>query len=141
MCNGGRIVHHLKHNLWRRECHVVIVGYQAAGSLGRQLVDGRQFVRIQGEAIKVNAQIHTIGGLSAHGDQNDLLHWYGAFANRPRVFLVHGESETSDTLRELIGRRFGAVATVAQTGQVIDLLASSRRGRERRRPVPRPAKN
>jgi metallo-beta-lactamase family protein len=123
MCNGGRIVHHLKHNLWRSECHVIIVGYQAAGSLGRQLVDGRQFVRIHGEAIKVSASIHTVGGLSAHGDQGELLHWYGGFENRPPVFLVHGESESAAELAEQLRRRYHAPVTIARSGRVIDLAA------------------
>ena len=92
MCEGGRIVHHLKHNLWRPECDVIIVGYQANGTLGRQLVDGNTYVRIHQENIRVRARIHTVGGLSAHGDQDDLARWYGSFSPKPPVYLVHGES-------------------------------------------------
>ncbi|HSG66524.1 MAG TPA: MBL fold metallo-hydrolase, partial [Gammaproteobacteria bacterium] len=73
MCTGGRVLHHLKHNLWRSQCHVVIVGYQPTGTLGRQLVDGADYVRLWQQTIKVNAKIHTIGGLSAHADQAGLL--------------------------------------------------------------------
>ena len=91
MCSGGRIVHHLKYNLWRPECHVVMIGFQAAGTLGRRLVDGAERVRLFQETIKVQATIHTVGGLSAHADQAGLLAWYGAFRNRPPVNLVHGE--------------------------------------------------
>src|SRR5690606_3945047 len=91
MCNGGRIVHHLKHNVWRRECHIVIVGYQAEGTLGRKLVDGSEYVRLWQEAIRVNATVHTVGGLSAHADQDGLVEWYRAIDGKPPVYLVHGE--------------------------------------------------
>ena len=80
MCTGGRILHHFKHNLWRPECQVIIVGYQAYGSLGRRLVDGHDHVRIHHESISVRAKINTVGGLSAHGDQDDLARWYRGFA-------------------------------------------------------------
>ncbi len=121
MCNGGRIVHHLKHNLWRRECHVIIVGYQARGSLGRQLVDGRRHVRIRGETIKVAAKIHTVGGLSAHGDQQDLCRWYGGFNNRPRLILVHGETASARALATKLERDLRAPVSVARPGQTVDL--------------------
>ncbi len=124
MCNGGRIVHHLKHNLWRRECHVIIVGYQAQGSLGRQLVDGRRRVRIRGETIKVAATIHTVGGLSAHGDQNDLARWYGGFKNNPPLHLVHGETASARALAEKLRAQLKAPVIVAYPGQTIDLARS-----------------
>ena len=123
MCNGGRIVHHLKHNLWRRECHVIIVGYQAQGSLGRQLVDGRRRVRIRGETIKVTAKIHTVGGLSAHGDQNDLARWYRGFKNHPPLYLVHGETASAQALAEKLNTELRAPVTVAHTGQTVDLAS------------------
>ncbi len=124
MCNGGRIVHHLKHNVWRPECHVVIVGYQAAGSLGRQLVDGRARVRIHGETVQVGAQIHTVGGLSAHGDQEDLFRWYAGFKNRPPLFLVHGESASALALAKKIRAMASAPSVgVAAAGESIDLAA------------------
>jgi len=83
MCTGGRIIHHLKHNLWRKESHVVISGYQSYGSLGRKLVEKAPSVKIWGEKIKVQAQIHTVGGLSAHADQQGIMDWYANFKDRP----------------------------------------------------------
>jgi metallo-beta-lactamase family protein len=93
MCNGGRIRHHLKHNLWRRQSHVVIVGYQANGTPGRRLVDGVKEFRIGGEEVSVKAQVHTLGGFSAHASQSQLFDWLSHFKDkRPRVYLVHGEA-------------------------------------------------
>ncbi|MEK7796960.1 MAG: MBL fold metallo-hydrolase, partial [Pseudomonadota bacterium] len=99
MCNGGRIRHHLKHNVWRDQCHVIFTGFQARGTLGRQLVDGAPRVRLWGESIRVAAQLHTIGGLSAHADQEGLLAWYRGFGQPlPPVALVHGEPTAIDGL-------------------------------------------
>jgi metallo-beta-lactamase family protein len=122
MANGGRVLHHLKHNLERPECHVVIVGFQAPGTLGRQLVDRRPEVRIHGQRIVVRAQIHTLGGLSAHGDQADLLRWYDSFAGRPPVYLVHGEVAAAEALAALLRER-GALARVTRPGLKIDLAS------------------
>ncbi len=122
MCNGGRIRHHLKHNAWRNNCHVIIVGYQAQGTPGRQLVDGAKHIRLWGEAIRVAATIHTIGGLSAHGDQRDLLRWYGNFSPRPVVFLVHGEPQASDELSRQIQQQFSIKAHQPSLGETLDLL-------------------
>jgi metallo-beta-lactamase family protein len=106
MCEGGRIKHHLRHNLPRAGSAVVITGFQAAGTLGRQLVDGAAHVRLFGADVPVRATIHTIGGLSAHGDQAALLGWLGAFRAPPsRVFVVHGEHETAAGFAELIRTR------------------------------------
>jgi metallo-beta-lactamase family protein len=120
MANGGRVLHHLKHNLDRPECHVVIVGFQAPGTLGRQLVDRLPEVRIHGQRVRVAAQIHTLGGLSAHGDQDDLLRWYGSFAGHPPVYLVHGEVPSSEALAVKL-REHGATATVSRPGLKVDL--------------------
>ncbi len=90
MCNGGRIRHHLKHNLWRERCSVVFVGYAAEGTLARRIIDGATSVRIFNEQIPVRAQVWTINGFSAHADQPSLLAWLGD-APRRKVFLVHGE--------------------------------------------------
>jgi metallo-beta-lactamase family protein len=120
MCTGGRIVHHLKHNLARPQCHVVFTGFQAAGTLGRAIVEGRPQVRVNGAPIPVAAQVHTLGGFSAHGDQADLLRWYSGLAGRPPVWLVHGEPEASGPLRDKL-RELGARAGIATRGARIDL--------------------
>jgi len=107
MCNGGRILHHLRHNLAKPETHVAIVGYQAVGTLGRMLVDGKKELTMFGEQIQVNAQIHTLGGFSAHAGQKDLLGWFEAIApSKPRVVLTHGEDEPRGALAKLIQQRF-----------------------------------
>lgn len=123
MCTGGRIVHHLKHNLARPECDVVFTGYQAVGTTGRAIVDGRDYVRIHGSPVKVAARIHTLGGFSAHGDQSDLLRWYGEVPGRPPVWLVHGEPASSTALRDVLRER-GTRAEVAVPGLAIDLAAA-----------------
>ncbi len=92
MCEGGRIRHHFKHNIWRAKNRVLIVGYQAQGTLGRALVDGADTIKLWGESIRVAAKVQTIGGFSAHADCNGLAEWYAAFAERPPVALVHGEA-------------------------------------------------
>ena len=122
MANGGRVLHHLKHNLPRAECHVLIVGFQAPGTLGRQLVDRQPEVRIHGESVRVAAQVHTVGGLSAHADQSQLLRWYDSFANRPPVYLVHGEITAAEALAVKLRER-GAHAAVTRPGLQIDLTA------------------
>jgi metallo-beta-lactamase family protein len=93
MATGGRIRHHLKHNLWRAECCVVFVGYAAVGTLARQIIDGTKTVRIFDEHIPVRASIHTINGFSGHADQSELLEWQRKTAARI-IFLVHGEQDT-----------------------------------------------
>jgi metallo-beta-lactamase family protein len=98
MCTAGRIRHHLKHHLWRPGTSLVIVGFQAQGSTGRQIVDGAKVVRILGEPVSVKAKVFTIGGFSAHADQNDLLEWAGHFESDPKIFLVHGEPSASESL-------------------------------------------
>lgn len=119
MCNGGRIRHHLKHNLARRNAHIVFVGYQAQGTLGRLLVDGAPRVKLFGEWINVQAQRHTVGGLSAHADQAGLTDWYGAIGGHPPVYLVHGEDNAREPLAENLRARFGAKAELARPGMVV----------------------
>jgi metallo-beta-lactamase family protein len=121
MCNGGRIVHHLKHNLGREETQVIIVGYQAVGSLGRRLVNREDTVRIHGEHVPVRATIHTVGGLSAHGDQDDLARWYECMENRPPVYLVHGEPDTQAVFRDYLRRRCGAEVHLPEPGHTVEL--------------------
>jgi metallo-beta-lactamase family protein len=98
MCTGGRIVHHLKYNAWRNQAHIVMVGFQAAGTRGRALVDGAETIHLWGESIRVNAKVHTVGGLSAHADQEGLVHWYRQFEGRPPVALIHGEPDAMQAL-------------------------------------------
>ena len=121
MCTGGRILHHLKNNVWRPECHIVIVGYQAIGTLGRRLVDGADEIRLWGDTYRVRAQRHTIGGLSAHGDQTDLMDWYGSFEGRPRVYLVHGEERGQKPLLEKLRKKLAAPAEIARYQQKITI--------------------
>jgi len=98
MCTGGRIRHHLRHNLWRREASVVFVGYAAGGTLARQIIEGAEVVRVLHEDVEVNAEIHTIGGFSAHADQRELLKWHAQTGSPERTFLVHGEEMAMQTL-------------------------------------------
>jgi metallo-beta-lactamase family protein len=121
MCNGGRIRHHLKHNLWRKSAHVVIVGFQARGTPGRALVDGAKVFRIAGEEIAVKAKIHTLGGFSAHASQSQLLAWASHFKEpRPRLYLVHGEPEAKTALQAAFAAR-DWTAEIPQFGETITL--------------------
>lgn len=121
MCTGGRILHHLKHNLWRSECHIVIVGYQAQGTLGRELVDRAEYVKIRGEVVRTNATIHTVGGLSAHADQAGLLAWYAEFAAGPPVYLVHGEPGARSALAAKLRERFASSVRLPEHAESVDL--------------------
>ena len=105
MMTAGRIKHHLKHNLWREGASLVIVGFQAQGTTGRRIVEGAKYVRVFGENVAVKARIFTIGGFSAHADQNDLIDWVSHFESNPQVFLVHGEATASQALAQEIERR------------------------------------
>jgi metallo-beta-lactamase family protein len=121
MCEGGRVVHHLKHNLWRSGSHVVIVGFQAAGTCGRALVQGARHVRIFGEEIVVRAQVHTIGGFSAHAGQSELVEWAAPMLSAgARLALVHGESDEREALRSrLAGAMRHAAVLPAQGDSII----------------------
>jgi metallo-beta-lactamase family protein len=122
MCNAGRILHHLKANLWKAETHVLIVGYQSRESLGRRLVDGEKLVSIHGEKIAVKAQVHTLGGFSAHAGQTDLLAWFSAIAPaRPRVVLTHGEDGPREALAKKIQQRFRLPSHLPRMGEVIEV--------------------
>ena len=122
MCNAGRILHHFKANLWKPETHVLIVGYQAAGTLGRQLVDGAETVKIFGEKIAVKANVHTMGGFSAHAGQTDLLAWLEAIApSKPRVVLTHGETEARLGLEAQVRQRFGLVPELPQLNDALEV--------------------
>ncbi|MXS86244.1 MBL fold metallo-hydrolase [Nitrosomonas sp. HPC101] len=103
MCEAGRIKYHLKYNLPRPECSILFTGFQAAGTLGRRLVDGVRNVRILGEQIPVRASIHTVGGLSAHADQENLLDWLRGFSRPPqKTFIVHGEPGNAEAFAHAI---------------------------------------
>ena len=117
MANGGRIQHHLRHRIGRRHTHVVFVGYQSEGTLGRRLVERAPWVRIHGRDHRVNAQIHTVGGLSAHTDQQGLIEWYGHFDPPPPLVLVHGEDRAREALAGEIGERSGVQVELARPGR------------------------
>ncbi|WP_435104438.1 MBL fold metallo-hydrolase RNA specificity domain-containing protein [Arhodomonas sp. AD133] len=121
MCTGGRIKHHLKHNLWRRETRIIVPGFQAAGTPGRALVDGARYLRLWGEAVRVQASVHTVGGLSAHADQQGLLDWYAGFGNRPPVAVVHGEPVAQQALLQQLHEAFDARAEAVDFGQSLAL--------------------
>ncbi|MBI5562509.1 MAG: MBL fold metallo-hydrolase [Deltaproteobacteria bacterium] len=121
MCDGGRIRHHLKHNLWRPECGVIFVGYQASSTLGRKIVDGAKTVNILGEEILVKAQIYTINGFSAHADRKELLEWLSSFADSPQVFIVHGEDAAAEALGSAIKERYGFTTRRPKDGDVVEL--------------------
>jgi len=103
MCTAGRIKHHLKHNLWRKESSIVFVGYQANGTLGRRIKDGERVVKIFGEEIQVNAEIHSLEGFSSHADREGIMWWIKGFKNKPKkIFIVHGEEEAMEEVSRKI---------------------------------------
>ncbi|HOP48614.1 MAG TPA: MBL fold metallo-hydrolase [Desulfobacteraceae bacterium] len=112
MCTAGRIKHHLKHNLWREGASIVIIGFQARGTTGRQLVEGAKQVKIFGENVAVKAKVFTIGGFSAHADQADLVEWLSHFESNPKVFLVHGEPSACEALGNKIQQRFDTIVRI-----------------------------
>jgi metallo-beta-lactamase family protein len=120
MANGGRVRHHLYNNLADRRSHVVFAGYQADGTLGRILVNGVRRVRLFGDDIGVQAQVHTVGGLSAHADQQGLLDWYASGTGKPPVVLVHGEPRAREALAAELRRRHGIEVTLSQAGASIE---------------------
>ena len=123
MCDAGRIRHHLKHNLWRKECVVVFVGYQAEGSLGRALLEGAKSVKLFGEEIAVNARIVNFKGLSSHADRDHLLAWAKHYAPKPRhIFVVHGEASVTEIFAQKL-RDAGLSAHAAEYEEVYDLAA------------------
>jgi len=126
MCTGGRIKQHLKHNIWRNECQVVMTGFQARGTTGRALVDGAKNIRLWGERMRVAAAVHTIGGLSAHADQAALKNWYSNFTGRPPVVLVHGEEQAAAGLSDCLRQQLSAPVCVAGMAEVLDLSKPAR---------------
>ncbi len=122
MCEAGRIRHHLKHNLWRKECTICFVGYQAEGTLGRKLIEGAECVKLFGETVEVNARIESLKGISGHADMNGLLAWLGGFKTTPEhVFVVHGDDEVTDEFAQTITDKFGWKAMAPYSGGAVDL--------------------
>lgn len=124
MCNAGRIRHHLKHNLWRPECTVLFVGYQAEGTLGRQLYEGTEFVKLFGETVEVRAQIRTLRAVSGHADKDGLTRWASAFDPKPQhYFICHGEEAVSEQFAGFLADRFSVPCTAPYNGEKWDLLS------------------
>lgn len=124
MADAGRIKHHLKHNLWKPESTVVFIGYQAAGTLGRRLIDGEKRVRIHGEEIQVKAQIVNLEGFSAHADQAGIVNWISHLKMPPKkIFVTHGEPKASHALAQLLKEQFNTEAIVPKYLEAHELLA------------------
>jgi len=121
MCNGGRIMHHLKHRLWNKLNTVIFVGFQVRGTLGRSIIDGDEYVKIYGEDIVVKAQIQTINGFSAHADQNDLIEWISNFKNLKKLYLIHGEIEKMDIFHQVIKDKLNRDAKIMEYGVSVEL--------------------
>lgn len=123
MCDAGRIRHHLKHNLWRKECTVIFAGYQAEGTIGRSLTEGSRSVRLFGEVIDVEAHIETLHDISGHADRDGLLEWASAFEKKPKqFFIVHGSDTVCDRFAELVTRETGVPAKAPYSGAEYDLI-------------------
>jgi metallo-beta-lactamase family protein len=124
MCEAGRIRHHLKHNLWRPECTVLFVGYQAAGTLGRALYDGEKTVKLFGEWVQVNCEIGFLPGKSGHADRDGLAAWLQGIQEKPKmVFVNHGEDKTTDAFAAYLSEEFGYTAYAPYSGTEFDLLS------------------
>jgi metallo-beta-lactamase family protein len=121
MMTGGRIVHHLKHNISRSGAHIMIVGYQANGTLGRALVNGKPTVRIHGKEFAVKATVHTVGGLSAHADIDDLMRWTGNIKSNPQMHVVHGELEAKQNFRDRLESELNLKASIPGPGDILDI--------------------
>ena len=144
MCEAGRIRHHLKHNLWRRESTVLFVGYQSAGTIGRLLLDGATEVKLFGETIRVSAEIAQMNSISSHADDKGLLRWVRSFEPQPtRIFVNHGDEEACETLAARLIAEQHQTAVAPYSGDAWDLLADvqveqgSRKRIERRSDTPR----
>jgi metallo-beta-lactamase family protein len=121
MASGGRILHHLRNRLPRRNDTVCFVGFQGPGTLGRTLEGGAQSVRIFGVPVPVAAQITHIDGFSAHADRGELLRWFGGFTNKPRTYIVHGEPVAAQSLAAAVAAQCGITATPAKAGEKVDI--------------------
>ncbi len=127
MCEAGRVRHHLKHNLWRKECAVVFVGFQVPGTLGHSLINGANEIKLFGEAVNVKAHIYNLHGMSGHADKNMLLEWIRNIQTTPKkVFVVHGDDKVVDQFASTIKDTFGYDAAAPYTGEEYDLLTGVR---------------
>ena len=123
MCEAGRIRHHLKHNLWRPECTVLFVGYQAVGTTGRRILDGAKEVKLFGEEIAINAEVTFLPGKSGHADKNGLLKWITAFKEKPEmVFVNHGDDAAVKAYSTCLADEYGYTVTAPYSGAVFDLM-------------------
>ena len=126
MCEAGRIRHHLKHNLWRPECTVLFVGYQAVGTLGRYLLEGAQEVKLFGEQIEIRASIEKLAGISGHADKNGLIDWVCGFEKKPKmVFVVHGEDSVTDVFAQTLIDEYDIDAYAPYSGTKFNLLTGT----------------
>jgi metallo-beta-lactamase family protein len=121
MCNGGRILHHFKHRIWNPKNSVIFVGYQAEGTLGRQIIDGARFIDIYGEKIIVRAEIYTINGFSAHADQAELTQWLEKNRGLQKIFLVHGEKDKQLIFKKHLINRLHKKVHIVKEGEIIHL--------------------
>ena len=125
MCDAGRIKHHLKHNLWRRESTILFVGYQAVNTLGRALVEGAKDVHLFGEEIHVNAEIIRLPGISGHADNEGLMRWAAAFKEKPkRIFVAHGDDQVCDIFAKRLEDELGYSAMAPYSGTEVDLITN-----------------
>lgn len=122
MCEAGRIKHHLKHNLWRSECTVLFVGYQAYGTLGRKLVEGARSVKLFGEEINVAARVMQLPGMSGHADKNGLDRWISSISELKGVFVIHGEKESAESYTEHLRRDLSLESHCPYSGAQLDLI-------------------
>ena len=126
MCTAGRIKHHLKHNLWRKESSIVFVGYQAQGTLGRRIKEGEKVVKIFGEEIQVNAEICSLEGFSGHADREGIIRWIKSFKNRPKkIFVVHGEEEATEEISRKIEEELKIKTYIPKLGESLSIEEES----------------
>ncbi|MCJ7656364.1 MAG: MBL fold metallo-hydrolase [Candidatus Atribacteria bacterium] len=126
MCTAGRIKHHLKHNLWRKDSSIVFVGYQAQGTLGRRIKEGEKVVKIFGEEIQVNAGIHSLEGFSGHADREGIIQWIKSFKNKPKkIFVVHGEEEATKEISRKIEEELKIKTHIPELGETLSIEGES----------------
>jgi len=122
MCTGGRILHHIKNNISNPKTHMVFVGFQVEGTLGRQIVDGNTLIKVFGQELEVNAKVNTLGGFSAHSDQRDLRYWLRSFGHTPRtIFITHGEEDVAYKFAGNIQQELKIDTTVPEMGEIVEL--------------------